>query len=599
MAHTTMPPPQAPRIHTPTRTRTFLDAARERFLADPDHATYRAVADTGPLSEVRIDSITNTDLDRRVRALAVELRDRTRVGDRVLILSGPGLDYVTAFYACLYAGVIAVPSYPPTSLTTQRMNRLRSVAEHCAAAAVISDAEGDADGTWLSDALPHLPRHSPRADLSRADEWRRPPVIGEDVAFLQYSSGSTGSPKGVMVSHHNLLAHTQVLANRFLDGPDSRWESVTWLPPYHDMGLIGALLTMPLAGSSVTMMTPTAFLKRPLRWLQVASAIHARLMGAPDFAYDLCVRKATPEAMEQLDLSSVDVAFSGAEPVRSATLDRFTRTFAPVGFRAGSWMPCYGLAEGTLAVTAAQKSHARTLDVSTSGIAAGVCRPATDKADLRRLVSCGPVIDGVRVRIVDPGGTNEVDEGDVGEIVIDGPSVTSGYFRSPDLTQASRMRFPDEPDTDWLRTGDLGFLQNHELFVIGRSKDLIIVNGTNHHPHDLEDSAAASHPAIRGGGVAAFAHGADDAEVALIVEIAARTKEEEAQDVAAAVRRALAHEHGVVPSLVTLTMPGTVLKTSSGKVQRAACRAALEHGDLAPRTRWTFDGTEATDGDPR
>lgn len=569
---------------------TFLDKAREHFLTEPNRATFRVIGDddpTQPLGFV-VDALADGGLDARARALAVHLRRHVRVGDRALILCEPGLGYLTAFFACLYAGIVAVPSYPPAGATAHRLQRVALVARDCRAAVILTDRALAADVATAPELAGTPAVCVDDLDLADAGAWRRPPIIGADTAFLQYSSGSTGDPKGVIVTHANLLAQSDMLSRRFLPGADAEWDTLTWLPPYHDMGLIGALLTFAVTRSTVAVMPPMAFLKRPLRWLQVASRIGARLTGAPNFAFDLCVRKATPEVVATLDLSALEVMFSGAEPVRADTLARFADTFGPAGFEARSYLPCYGLAEATLAVTATLRtSPARVLSVSASGINEATVRPATSAEDERRVVSCGPVVDGHRLRIIDPGTGDVLPAQSIGEIQVSGPSVTDGYFGRPDLTRATYVADPGAPDTVWLRTGDLGFLDSEELVVVGRIKDLVIVNGRNHHPHDLEDAVAPAHPGIRPGGVAAFVWGEGEA-VALLIEVDGHTSDADAEQIDRVVRAALAADHGVSPGAVVLVKPGTILKTSSGKVQRRASCDALARGLLDDRIRWTF-----------
>ncbi len=571
---------------------TFLDSAREQFLTDPRRATYRALGPDDPAAPlgIGVQHLPDGDLDTSARALAVRLRTRARVGDRALILCEPGLGYITAFFACLYAGVVAVPAYPPVGATAHRLGRIEAVSRDCAASVMIVDDATDAEMAAHADSgAAALPRFSVAAiDTADASSWRRPPIVGADLAFLQYSSGSTGTPKGVMVTHRNLLAQTAVVNDRFLNGVDEAWETFTWLPPYHDMGLIGSLLTFAVSRSSATLMTPMAFLKRPLRWLEAVTAIRARLTGAPNFALDLCVRKATPEAIARLDLSSLDVLFSGAEPVRADTLERFAETFGPAGFDPAALLPCYGLAEGTLAVTAKPRpGPSRTLTASRAGLLAGESRAPECAEDERRLVSCGRAMEGHTVRIVDPAEGAELAPGLVGEIQVAGPSVTDGYFGQPELTAETFL--PDADGTVWLRTGDLGYLDAGELVVVGRRKDLLIVNGRNHHPHDLEDAIVASHPGVRPGGVAAFAL-EESEDVGLVVEVEGRITDEDASAIDRGIREVLGGEHGVAPAELVLVRPGTVPKTSSGKVQRSACRAALSQGLLDGRIRWRFGG---------
>ena len=545
---------------------TFVDLLRMRAQESPDDLAYVFLHD----GEKEAARLTFAELDARARALAAWLQQQQPAGERALLLYPPGLDFVVAFFACLYAGVVAVPSYPPAPARPGRgQPRLRSIVEDAAPRFVLTTAGLAPRVEALTGELPGLgaAERLVTDDLPGCLEeaWSAPVLPPDTVAFLQYTSGSTSDPKGVMVSHGNLLHNEEVI--RTACGHDERSTFVSWLPMYHDMGLIGGVLQPLYAGASCVLMAPVAFLQRPVRWLRAIAQWRGHTSGAPDFAYDLCVRKIPPEQRAGLDLSSWRIAFDGSEPVRARTLAAFTEAFAPCGFRPEAFFPCYGLAEATLIV-----SGRRADSAPTNGA--------------RPVVGCGPAGLGIDVAIVDPERLEEVELETVGEIWVAGPSVARGYWNRPDLTAGTfGTRLPGRHGR-FLRTGDLGFLRDGELFVTGRLKDLIIVRGRNHYPQDLELTAADSHPALRGGAGAAFAVETESGEgVAVVLEVDVRRKPD-LQEVLSAVRQALAEEHEVPVQAVLLVRPGAVAKTTSGKVQRGLCQQRFLDGLFEPVAEW-------------
>ncbi|HEU4537342.1 MAG TPA: AMP-binding protein, partial [Polyangiaceae bacterium] len=439
------------------------------------------------------------------------------------------------------------------------------------------------------------------------EEAFHPPALGpSSLALLQYTSGSTGQPKGVMVTHGNLLHNAELVRQGFETSAEST--GVIWLPPYHDMGLIGGVVQPVYAGFPVVLTSPLSFLRRPLRWLELVSERGATVSGGPDFAFDLCVRKSSPAERARLDLSRWQVAFCGAEPVRAATLERFAAAFAPAGFRREAFYPCYGLAEATLAVSGGARSAAPIVrrfgrealrkgraepagEERTAPASEGRAQPASDAAPMSTavaLVGCGRALGDQMVVIVDPDTGRPRPEGSEGEVWVSGPSVAAGYWRRPDESRetfAARLAPPGDGRA-YLRTGDLGFLQGEELFVTGRRKDLIIVRGRNHHPSDLERTAEAAHPALRPGGVAAFAVGGEGGEgLGLACELAPGGAAQ-ADEALAALRRRVAEGHELRPRVVLLLKSGALPRTSSGKVQRQACRRAYEEGTFEAVARY-------------
>jgi amino acid adenylation domain-containing protein len=546
------------------------EALRETAVSRPSQTAFTFLDGAGAASD-----LSHGDLDRRALAIAARLQQLGSAGQRALLLYPPGLEFVAAFLGCLYGGVIAVPAYPPTSERT--LPRLLAIARDARPALALTTRELLGKLQPLAARLPELGALSwvvtdgndegGESDAGLAGAWRDPRSGPEALAFLQYTSGSTATPKGVMVSHGNLLHNEEMIRRAFGQSADSI--IVGWLPLYHDMGLIGNVLQPLYLGARCILQAPATFLQRPLSWLMAISRYRATTSGAPNFAYDLCVRKISEEQRAGLDLASWEVAFNGAEPVRPDTLERFATAFAPQGFRRDAFYPCYGLAEATLFVSGGGK------DAS----------PVVANAGARGLVGCGRPWMEQRIAVVEPESGHPVDEGQVGEIWISGPSVAQGYWDRPEATERDfRARLagpPEDPgEGSFLRTGDLGFLRGGELFVTGRLKDLLIVRGRNLYPQDIERTAEESHPALRPGCGAAFAVESDGEERLVLVQELDPHRRGEAGEALEALRRAIAEEHEVQVHQAVLVRAGTIPKTSSGKIQRHAARAAFLAGTL-------------------
>ncbi|MEV5412750.1 SDR family NAD(P)-dependent oxidoreductase [Thermopolyspora sp. NPDC052614] len=571
---------------------TLVDHFQGVLSARSDQQMYRFLAD----GENDTLSLTGGELDQWARAIAVELRDRVPAGARALIVCPPGLDYVASFFGCLYAGVIAVPVYPPNpALLKRTLPRLLGVIADALPAVALAPslvASIAPDLAEYAPALAELPWLAvDEVERARADEWRRPPIGGQDVAFLQYTSGSTGDPKGVVVSHENLL-HNLASIRKLFVGDTSGGYVVSWLPPYHDMGLIGGLLQPAYVGLGVGFMSPLSFLKRPGRWLRAISDSRAVYSGGPNFAYDLCLAKIPEHEREGLDLSSWEVAFTGAEPVNPDTIERFAREFAPYGFRRSAFYPCYGLAEGTLLVTGGDRAAEPVIrEFAAEALKNDTAIAAAPGDAVRRLVGCGATVPGQEVVIADPVTHTRLPDGKVGEIWVSGPSVAQGYWRRPvESAEFFHARLSDGGTATYLRTGDLGFLYGGELHVAGRRKDLIIVAGRNHYPQDIERSVEASHPALRPGcGVACALDGDGGGERLLIVhEVNGDPARLDLDEVVTAIRAAVAIEHDLAVHEIVLVRRGGVPKTSSGKPQRSACRAAFLDGELDRSVSWSL-----------
>ena len=563
------------------KAQTLSDLLRLRALHQPDRRAYTFLSD-GETKEVHL---TYGELDLQARAVAARLQALASPGERALLLYPPGLQYAAAFFGCLYAGIVAVPVYPPRPnrpdprfLAILSDARARVV---LTTSAILPNAErllqGDAPVLWLAtDGL----------NGDSAARWRDPGVGPDDLAFLQYTSGSTSSPKGVRVAHGNLLHNEALIGRAFGMTPES--VVVGWLPLYHDMGLIGNLLQPLAAGCPCVLMSPVDFLQKPLRWLQAISRYGGTVSGGPNFAYDLCVRKIGPAEKEGLDLSRWQVAFNGAEPVRAETLDRFASAFAPCGFRREALFPCYGLAEATLFVTGAGRGEPPVV----SRFAAEELghNRAAHAADGRALVSSGravPAPEGQDVAIVDPETRRRRGPGEVGEIWIAGPSVARGYWSRPEATEATFRAFTEDGEGPFLRTGDLGFLDGAELYVTGRAKDLIIVRGRNLYPQDVELTVEKSHPALRPGCGAAFSVEMKGEERLVVVqEVRRDARSTDPAEVIGAIRRAVAEENEAPLEAIVLIRTASLPKTSSGKVRRQATREAFLTGGLAVVAAW-------------
>jgi len=510
-----------------------------------------------------------------------------RPGDRALLMYEAGLDYIAALAGCLYAGVVAVPVFPPDPLRVARtLPRLEAIVNDAQASVLLGTSS---DLAWAGAMLGQIAGlgelvPSDTVDLTLADWWAPPSLDRNSPAFLQYTSGSTGSPKGVLVRHGNVLANLAQIA-QMIDLDDAL--VCTWLPPYHDMGLVGGILQCWYSGRRNVMLSPLAFFQQPLRWLRAVATYRATTIAAPDFAYDLCVRKIKPDDRRGLDLTCLRLALSGAEPVRAATISRFVEAFAACGVREEIFCPCYGMAEATLLVTASKIPTApavRTYDAEE--LSRNIAHPAAAAAQSRTLVGCGRTPEGQRLAIVDLQSRAVLGPRQVGEIWVAGPNVASEYWRQPAESRATFQAFTANGEGPFLRTGDLGFVDGDELFISGRCKDLILVRGRNYHPQDIEQSVEACHPAIKARGGAAFSIDEVGWEPVIIVQEVVHPTKVDLDEVSRAVRRAVLEAHDLTLDAVVLVRAGTIPKTTSGKIQRQACRALYLSGELEPLGVW-------------
>ncbi|NMX54430.1 non-ribosomal peptide synthetase [Pseudomonas sp. WS 5146] len=545
--------------------RTLVQSLQHRAAQTPDQVALRFLAESAADSVV----LSYRDLDQRARTIAAALQANAALGDRAVLLFPSGPDYVAAFFGCLYAGVIAVPAYPPESTKRHHQERLLSI---------ISDAEPRLLLTIasLADGLAQIENAPPVLSvdtLQTAGNWVEPALQADDIAFLQYTSGSTALPKGVQVSHGNLVANEVLIRRGF--GIDLHPDDVivSWLPLYHDMGLIGGLLQPIFSGVPCVLMSPAYFLGRPLRWLEAISEYGGTISGGPDFAYRLCSERVSETALERLDLSKWRVAYSGSEPIRLDTLERFAEKFAVCGFTSNNFFASYGLAEATLFVAGGTRGQGiPALRVDEQALAANRAEPGQGSA----IMSCGTSQPEHAVLIADPHTLTELPDNRVGELWAAGPSIAHGYWRNP---EASAKTFVQHAGRTWLRTGDLGFIRDGEVYITGRLKDLLIVRGHNLYPQDIEQTVEREVEVVRKGRVAAFAVNHQGLEgIGIAAEISRSVQKIlPPEALIKAIRQAVAEAYQEAPSVVVLLNPGALPKTSSGKVQRSAC--ALRHAD--------------------
>jgi acyl-CoA synthetase (AMP-forming)/AMP-acid ligase II len=544
----------------------------QRAETQPDDPAYLFLSDRG----AEETALTFRGLYEAAQALAVRLTRIARPGDRAILVFPPGLEFLVAFFGCQLARVIAVPMMVPRRQSARdassgiMANCEPVVALTNPAFAIRTDLQARfarEQLQWLSVDLTHLAPGT--ADLPSPDP--------QDIAFLQYTSGSTSDPKGVAVSHANLLANLEMI--RVSLGTTKQSTYVNWVPLYHDMGLILNALEAFYVGALCVLMGPNAFMQRPLNWLRAIHHYRAEVACSPNFGFDLCVSRYRADQMHDVDLSSWKVALNGAEPVHAATIKRFSETFASHGFNPGAVFPAYGMAEATLLIAGSQRGAGHvTRAVSRSSLQAHAVRTPLDEADIQILVGCGRALINERIAIVEPDGAARLPAGQVGEIWVSGPNVARAYWRNAGATKVGlNAAIAGEDDgTRWLRTGDLGFLdETGELFVTGRIKDLVIVRGINHYPQDIEHTVQRLHPALRQNCGAAFSVPDEtDEETLVIVQEIERTERNriDLDEMRGLIREGVTDEHELFARHIVLIRPGTLPKTTSGKIQRSLAR---------------------------
>ncbi len=588
-------------IKTGPRFASLASMVEQQARSLPDRTAFVFEDDAG-----RTESLSYQELAERSRTLGSWLTSLVEPGDRVLLVYPPGLEFIAAFMGCVYAGALPVPAtYPKPK---RPMPRLDSIAADCHPSLVLTQSSV-LDGVCLdqqSAAISSLAwEATDKIATQRGGSFRPIARSGHDLAFLQYTSGSTSEPRGVMVSHGNIMHNLEAIQIGFGIRPEEHTKGVFWLPAYHDMGLIGGILTPLYVGGTSTLIGPTTFLRRPQRWLELISATKASISGAPNFAYELAERKTSPVERNALDLSYWRLAFCGAEPINSVTLAEFAEAFADAGFKASAFFPCYGLAESTLLVAGGQSpAGPRVLEVDRQAMRDNrVVLLAERNGRKHALVSCGPKCLGVEVEIVDPKTHASCGKNEIGEIWVRGDSIARGYWNkevvNTEVFRAKLAANGSSHEEEYLRTGDLGFYHEGELFVTGRLKDVVIVRGRNHYPHDLERTAQAAHEAVELG--AAFSIDVDGhEELVLVHQLRRESRNADHNQVLQAIRAATVEEHEIDPYAIVLIRPASLPMTSSGKVQRQRCREQYLNGELAVTAEWVNQHVcdDAWDGNP-
>ncbi|WP_372365777.1 fatty acyl-AMP ligase [Candidatus Uabimicrobium sp. HlEnr_7] len=559
--------------------------------------------------------ITYGELDQQAKAIAAFLQKAGMANKRVLLLYPSCIEYISAFFGCLYAGAIAIPAYPPDPMRLSKtLPRLQTILDDAECSMILTSSQvlSFFKKIALAQSIGNIPilgklgkKISSRFDFPNIDmktiewlptdnidqklhrDWQYPDISSETIAFLQYTSGSTGDPKGVILTHGNLLHNQKFIAEYF----DECSVVISWLPLYHDMGLIGKIMQPIYCGGHCVFMSPLHFLQKPIRWLQAISKYKGTTSCAPNFAYDLCVRKVRPEQKKELDLSSWIVAGNGAEVIQKNSLDNFYECFKECGFQEKSHLPCYGLAEASLIASGIKcKEYPRISYFNKNDLLSNTVTScnAEDK-ESTALVSCGTTQEEQQIIIVNRNTFELCSEKVIGEVWLRGPSVSQGYWNKPEISKEIFGARPAncEGEEKFLRTGDLGFLHNGDLYITGRVKDLIIIAGSNYYPQDIERTIEDSHPAVRKGCVAAFSCLFDNEEKLVVVlevkdvladtgrikNILSKNKDKyPIDDVSKKIRRAINENHQLAVKDIVLLPPRTISKTSSGKIQRNACK---------------------------
>jgi acyl-CoA synthetase (AMP-forming)/AMP-acid ligase II/acyl carrier protein len=561
--------------------RTINQVLLDRSVEQPEEIAYRFLSDDG----IEYAEITYRDLDESARRIGAWIQSRGLAGQPIPLIFSPGLDFVRAFYGCLCAGSVAVPLSPP-SFPEGASRMLAVLADVCPSVVLVADTVSERLRRELSMESERLAFELvPYATLIRTElVWREPHVDPDDLAILQYTSGSTSSPKGVEISHRNLTHNISLISATSC--VNSQSIGVSWLPHFHDMGLIGGILMPLYAGFPVTLMSPASFVRRPVRWFEAISRFRATISGGPNFGYEHCLRELTAHELRSIDLSSWRTAYTGAEPIRAETIARFSAAFRRVGFRKGSLFPCYGLAEATLMISGQPWSDRSERRFTRSSLEGGCALEAGLGDDCTTLISSGSVLEGHRVLIVDPVARTACEAGSVGEIWVCGPSVGRGYWRRPsESSEVFRARLPDV-DKEFLRTGDLGFLWHDQLFVVGREKDLLIIRGANFYPQDIECALEAAIPTLRAGFGAAFTVEEAREERLVIAYEPDKASKRSPEAEFDAIVAVLAKEFALQAHAIVLVKRNRMPRTTSGKIRRQQCRLDFIGGRLATIAEW-------------
>lgn len=548
--------------------------------------------------EVEADRLTFAELDESARRIAAHLQAICEPGARALLILPTGLDFVKAMFGCLYAGIVPIPTNPPG--LNRSAARLEAISADARASLALSTAQFQSMIDHSAEEYPELRALRwvlpgalpPEAGFT----WRKPPLSPEQLAFIQYTSGSTNLPKGVMVTFGNLSANRHAM-NQVREREEGYTQiNLAWTPLFHDMGLLLGVFQGIFDGHTSLLMSPIAFIQKPIRWLQAISRYRVTFSGGPNFAYEVCVDKINPSQCAGLDLTCWRTAYNGAEPVRAETQARFAEKFAPFGFEAETLHPCYGLAEATLVVSGRGVVRGKTVTfpAQRAALEQGKIVPAApgDEQNSQPLVSCGPPLIDIQAAIVDPFTLRRCPPDQVGEVWLRGSNIAAGYWNRPADTEASfNAMIQDSNEGPYLRTGDLGFIHQGELYITGRHKDLIIIRGRNYYPQDIEYTVQKSHPALRPGSGAAFTIQRDTIELLVVVqEVRDPSAGEDWGAIMQKIRFDIAREHGIRAYCVVLLERNSAPKTSSGKIQRAEARALFLANQFPVVARWCATG---------
>ncbi|GAB4536101.1 MAG: fatty acyl-AMP ligase [Pleurocapsa sp.] len=573
---------------------TILEILKQRAASQPQDTAYIFLKD-GENKAVRL---TYQELEQEARAIAIRLQEVISPGARALLIYpySAGLEFIAAFFGCLYAGVVAVPCHPPLNRLTiaEVQNRLVSatakvILTESSLLPKLQEQLTDSNLFWLN---------TDKIESNNLNNWQQPEINLDNLAFLQYTSGSTGEPKGVMITHRCLLQNQEMLKQSF--GHSQKSIGVGWLPLFHDMGLIGNVIQAVYLGAFCVMMSPVSFIQKPIRWLQAISRYGATTSGAPNFAYDLLCDRVKEEQLGELDLSSWDLAFCGAEPVQKATIERFSQKFAPCGFKKSAFYPCYGMAEATLMITGGKKSqppevkHIDKVALEKNRVVV----TEENKLGVTTIVSAGyPWLDG-KIAIVDPQSLTECAPDKVGEIWFSSSSVGGGYWQLPEKSQTTFQAYLNNNKNEpYLRTGDLGFMADGELYITGRLHDVLVFWGLNHYPQHIEQTVEECHQALKANSGAAFSVEVAGKERLVIVHEIERSYRKclVAEEIIESIRWAIFQQHLIDVYAIALLKPGHLPKTSSGKVQRSVCKEQFLNNNLETMHQWYVPDVNSSD----
>jgi len=563
----------------------LLDLRAKQF---PDRVAFVYEDEKGTTTEWTYRQLRGHSL-----TVAAHLSKQAAPGDRALLIYPPGLDFVASFFGCLYVAVLPVPATYPKP--RRPLPRADAIANDCQPRLVLTHSSvlAGMDLEEQSPAVSSLPwEATDRWGAPSANEFTPASLVTQDLAFLQYTSGSTSEPRGVMVSHQNILHNLESIRVGFQIAPAEEGSQapavVFWLPAYHDMGLIGGILCPLYVGGTSYLLAPTTFLRRPRRWLELISETQAEISGAPNFGYELAIQKTTSAEREQLDLQHWRLAFCGAEPISAATLQEFAKAFAPAGFRSRAFYPCYGMAEVTLLVTGGRgPAEPTVLHVDRSQLGSHRAVPVEQSHEKAlAVVGCGASLDGQTLKIIEPQSRQVLPDGHVGEIWVRGGSVACGYWNQDHLNQETfRATLAEQETEEFLRTGDLGFCWDENLFITGRLKDVIIIRGCNYYPHDIERTVHQAHEAVDQG-IAFSIDGVRQEQLVVVHQIRREFRKNDMDEVLRAIRTAVVSEHELDPQHIVLIRSASLPITSSGKVQRNRCREQFLMGELAVIAEW-------------